>query len=171
MGQNVPLAFGNAVVGECWFGEPVRGGVAVLIQGDEHDGFDGEDDFARNHIAHLGGHGDGGAAEFHGFQTHFDHVAFHSGGTEVDFRHHFGDGAMVAELGDGINCRLFVNPPKQGPAEQGAVGVEVFRFHPFAGLEDEIAVVNESIFGFSSGQGSYFWLVVCSWASSAARPV
>ena len=42
---------------------------------------------------------------------------------------------LVAQLNDGVDGRLFVDPAQQAATEQGAIGVEVFGFYPFAGVK------------------------------------
>jgi hypothetical protein len=38
-------------------------------------------------------------------------------------------------LDDGIDCGFFVDPAEEAASEEGTVGVEVFGFDPFAGVE------------------------------------
>ena len=108
---------------------------AILAEVDEDHFFHGEDAFARDLVAHFAGQGDGGAAELGGGDAQFDDVALARGADEVDFGDVLGDNALVAQLDDGVDRRFFVDPAQQAAAEQGAVGVEVFGFYPFAGVE------------------------------------
>lgn len=116
-------------------GTPVGRRQAVFAEVDEDHFFHGEDAFARDLVAHFTGQGDGGAAELGGGDAQFDDVALARGADKVDFGDVLGDNALVAQLDDRVDRRFFVDPAQQAAAEQGAVGVEVFGFYPFAGVE------------------------------------
>jgi len=57
------------------------------------------------------------------------------GADEVDFGNVLGHHTLVAQLDDGVDRRLFVDPAQQATAEQRAVRIEVFGFYPLAGVE------------------------------------
>ena len=116
-------------------GAPVRRRQAVFAEVDEDHLLDREDALAGDLVANLAGQGDRGAAELGGSDAQFDDVALARGADEVDLGNVLGHHALIAQLDDRVNRRFFVDPAQQAAAEQGAVGVQVFGFYPFAGVE------------------------------------
>src|SRR5471032_3076933 len=116
-------------------GAAVRCGQAVFAQIHEDHLLYGQDAFASDLVAHFAGQRDRGAAELGSGDAQFDDVALARGADEVDFGDVLGHHTLVAQLDNGVDGRLFVDPAQQAAAEQGAVGVEVFGFYPFAGVK------------------------------------
>lgn len=108
---------------------------AVLVKVDEDQFFYGKDRLAGELVAHLAAQGQGRAAEFGGGDADLDDVALPGGGDEVDLRNEFGDDVRIVELNDRVQRRFFVDPLQQAAAEEGAVGVKVLGFDPFAGVK------------------------------------
>src|SRR5471032_1054877 len=119
-------------------GLAVRCGQAVFAQVDEHQLFDRQNALAGDLVAYLTGQRDRGAAKLCGGDAQFDDVALTRGADEIDLGNVLGDNPLVAQLNDGVDRRLFIDPAQQTAAEQGAVSVEVFGFYPFAGVEIHI---------------------------------
>jgi hypothetical protein len=108
---------------------------AVFAQVHEDHFLDRENALAGDLVAHLAGQGDGGAAKFGSGNPQFDDVALTRGADKVDLGNVLGHDALIAQLNNGVDGRLFVDPAQQAAAKQRAVGVEVFGFYPFAGVE------------------------------------
>lgn len=108
---------------------------AVFIHADEDHFFDREDTFLGDLIAGFAFEGEGGTAEVDGFDPQLDDIALAGGVYKIDLGDEFGDAAGGAQLDDGIDCGLFVDPAEEAASEQGTVCVEVFGFDPFTGVE------------------------------------
>ena len=107
----------------------------MFVHADENHFFDGEDAFLGDLIAGFAFEGEGGPAEVDGFYAQLDDISLTCGVDEIDLGDEFGDAAVGAQLDDGIDSGFFVDPAEEAAAEQGTVGVEVFGFDPFTGVE------------------------------------
>lgn len=115
--------------------EPVRAGLAVLVESNEYDAVDCEDLLSRYNVANFGPHRQRGASETRREETDFNDVPQGRGTYKVDFGNVLGDDAAGPKLDHSVDNGLIVDPAEQATAEKRPMRIHVFRSYPLAGIE------------------------------------
>lgn len=99
----------------------MRRRLAIGAHVHEHHLFDRQDALARDLVAHFAAQGDRRAAKVGRRDAEFNDVALTRRTHEVHFGDELGHDALVVQLANRVDGRLFVDPAQQAAAEQDIV--------------------------------------------------